>query len=47
MEISKINVKGTEYDITDKAAQVAIDSLTKEVEELKSKQGKLVLIDID
>ncbi len=47
MNIYKIVVNGTEYQIKDKDAQKVIEALTERVEELENNQFKLQIIDID
>ncbi len=47
MNITKIVIKGVEYQITDKDAQTVIAALQDRIAELEAKSGKLTLIDID
>ncbi|MCM1439601.1 MAG: hypothetical protein NC131_10440 [Roseburia sp.] len=47
MNIYKIVINGTEYQIKDKDAQLVIEALKERVAELEKHSGKLCLIDID
>ena len=47
MDIYKIVVNGTEYQIKDKDARLVIDALKDRVDELEKNQGKLYIIDVD
>lgn len=47
MNIYKIVLNGTEYQIKDKDAQQLIKALQDRVDELEEHSGKICLIDID
>jgi hypothetical protein len=47
MDIYKIVVNGTEYQIKDKDARQVIDALKNKVAELEQNQGKLYIIEVE
>lgn len=47
MNVIKVNINGKEYLIKDAEAQKAIEALTKRMEEVEEKAGKLYIIELD